>query len=85
MNIFFDFVQGNNNNLLFISFQDLVLTQRRKDFRKDRKEILIKIQNIYIMTENELSKIVFDLGMKVHKSLGPGLLESVYEECFFTN
>jgi len=23
------------------------------------------------MPENELSKIVFDLGMKVHKSLGP--------------
>ena len=35
------------------------------------------------MTENELSKIVFGLGMKVHKSLGPGLLESVYEECLF--
>jgi len=35
------------------------------------------------MTENELSKIVFDLGMKIHKSLGPGLLESVYEECLF--
>jgi len=35
------------------------------------------------VTENELSKIVFDLGMKVHKSLGPGLLESVYEECLF--
>ena len=35
------------------------------------------------MTENELSKIVFDAGMKVHKSLGPGLLESAYEECLF--
>jgi GxxExxY protein len=35
------------------------------------------------MTENELSKIVFDLGMKVHKVLGPGLLESAYEECFY--
>ena len=35
------------------------------------------------MTENELSKIVLDLGMKVHKTLGPGLLESVYEECLF--
>ena len=35
------------------------------------------------MTENELSKIVFDLGMKVHRSLGPGLLESSYEECLF--
>jgi GxxExxY protein len=35
------------------------------------------------MTENELSKIVFDAGMKVHKVLGPGLLESAYEECLF--
>ncbi|MCU0320763.1 MAG: GxxExxY protein [Chitinophagaceae bacterium] len=35
------------------------------------------------MTENELSKIVFDAGLKVHKSLGPGLLESAYEECLY--
>ena len=35
------------------------------------------------MTENELSKIVFDASLKVHKVLGPGLLESVYEECLF--
>ncbi|MCF8433467.1 MAG: GxxExxY protein, partial [Crocinitomicaceae bacterium] len=33
--------------------------------------------------ENELSKIVFDLGLKVHRNLGPGLLESSYEECLF--
>jgi len=33
------------------------------------------------MTENELSKIVFNAGVKVHKVLGPGLLESAYEEC----
>lgn len=33
------------------------------------------------MTENELSKLVFDSGLKVHKTLGPGLLESAYEEC----
>jgi len=35
------------------------------------------------MTENELSKIVFDAGLKIHKSLGPGLLESAYEECLY--
>ena len=35
------------------------------------------------MTENELSKIVFDSALKVHKALGPGLLESAYEECLF--
>jgi GxxExxY protein len=35
------------------------------------------------MTENEISKIVFECALKVHKNLGPGLLESVYEECLF--
>ena len=35
------------------------------------------------MTENEIAKIVIDLGLKVHKILGPGLLESSYEECLF--
>lgn len=35
------------------------------------------------MTENELAKIVFECGLKVYKALGPGLLESSYEECLF--
>lgn len=35
------------------------------------------------MRENELSKIVFDCALKVHQTLGPGLLESAYEECLF--
>ncbi|MGH2664532.1 GxxExxY protein [Flavobacterium sp.] len=35
------------------------------------------------MTENELSRIVFDCALKVHQNLGPGLLESAYEECLF--
>ncbi|MFT4153137.1 GxxExxY protein [Parafilimonas sp.] len=32
------------------------------------------------MTENELAKIVVGLCLKIHRILGPGLLESVYEE-----
>ncbi|MDA3955030.1 MAG: GxxExxY protein [Bacteroidales bacterium] len=35
------------------------------------------------MTENEISKVVFDSALKVHKVLGPGLLESSYEECLY--
>jgi len=31
------------------------------------------------MTENELAKIVVDAAIQVHRGLGPGLLESVYE------
>ena len=34
-------------------------------------------------TENQLSKIVFDSALRVHSALGPGLLESSYEECLF--
>ncbi len=32
------------------------------------------------MTENEISKIVLDTCIRVHKELGPGLFESVYEQ-----
>lgn len=32
------------------------------------------------MNENELATIVVDLCLKIHRILGPGLLESVYEE-----
>lgn len=31
------------------------------------------------MTENEIAKIIVDTAFQIHKSLGPGLLESVYE------
>ena len=31
------------------------------------------------MTENEISKIVVDCAYKIHTTLGPGLLESVYK------
>lgn len=33
------------------------------------------------ISENEISKIVYESGYLVHKTLGPGLLESAYEEC----
>jgi GxxExxY protein len=31
------------------------------------------------MTENEIAKIIVDAAFKIHTTLGPGLLESVYE------
>ncbi|SHL28463.1 GxxExxY protein [Chryseobacterium polytrichastri] len=33
------------------------------------------------MTENEISNLVFDAGMKIHRKLGIGLFENVYERC----
>lgn len=36
-----------------------------------------------MIIEEEISKIVFEAALKVHKALGPGLLESAYEECLY--
>ena len=35
------------------------------------------------MTENELASIIIGAGIDIHTSLGPGLLESAYQECLF--
>ncbi len=35
------------------------------------------------MHENELSEIIIGAAINVHKNLGPGLLESAYEECLY--
>lgn len=35
-----------------------------------------------ILTENELATIAVDICYKIHTTLGPGLLESVYEAAF---
>ncbi len=37
-------------------------------------------QNLH---ENEISRIIYNCGFLIHKELGPGLLESAYEECLF--
>jgi len=35
------------------------------------------------MVENEITDIIIGCAIKVHKKLGPGLLESAYEECLY--
>ena len=51
-------------------FRSKVLSQRRKDAKGIIKG----------MDENGLSIIMVDKCLKIHRALGPGLLESVYEE-----
>lgn len=43
-------------------------TQRRRDTEKD-------------YFDSDLTKIIIGCAIEVHRALGPGLLESVYEEC----
>ena len=33
------------------------------------------------MTENQIAKEIVESSLKIHRTLGPGLLESVYESC----
>jgi GxxExxY protein len=35
------------------------------------------------MTENQISELIIGCAIEVHKNLGPGLLESAYEECLY--
>ena len=55
-----------------VSEKKKYLTQRRKDAK-------IKINLKKVMTENEIAKEIVDAAFQIHKRLGPGLLESVYE------
>jgi GxxExxY protein len=35
------------------------------------------------MTENQIANKIIGSSLEVHKALGPGLLESAYQECLF--
>jgi GxxExxY protein len=40
-------------------------------------------KNMNELIENELSNIIIGCAIEVHKQLGPGLLESAYQECLY--
>lgn len=50
---------------------------REKKFSQRRKVSAKYAKNS--MNENELSKVIFETSLELHKALGPGLLETVYE------
>ena len=40
---------------------------------------------ITVVTENQITEQIIDASIKIHKALGPGLLESVYEACLYSD
>lgn len=56
--------------------------------RKDTKgtevfqKLIIGLLKTNLMSENELATVAVDICYKIHTTLGPGLLESVYEAAF---
>jgi len=56
-----------------------VVSEKKKYLTQRRKNAKIKNNLKNIMTENEIAKESVDAAFQIHKRLGPGLLESVYE------
>ena len=57
---------------------------QRKDLMKEystRKDELQILEDSKYLSENEISQKVIGAAIKIHKPLGPGLLESTYEAC----
>ena len=40
---------------------------------------------ITVVTENQITEQIIEASIKIHKALGPGLLESVYEACLYSD
>ena len=40
-------------------------------------------EKTYVMFENQITEKIIGCAIEVHKQLGPGLLESAYEECLY--
>ena len=64
------------------SFAELI-AEFRKAFSQHTLAILRITAKANQMTENEISKIIIGKAIEVHKALGPGLLESAYQECLY--
>ena len=77
-----------NFKVLYFTIKYLAKAQRRKEkhqlfFLSRLCDLASLREKISDMTENELSKIIVDVAYQIHIKLGPGLLESVYEEIMY--
>jgi GxxExxY protein len=73
-----------------VAIEDVILTRSRGDAEKDAESFEMKDKpkpentetaEIRPVVENVLTDQIIGCAIEVHRHLGPGLLESVYEEC----
>ena len=78
--------------MILVDKLKLPLRTQRNATRKGRRNVaflsIVAVEKLIIatnkkhtMTENEIAKVVLDCAFKVHRELGPGLLESAYQKC----
>ena len=56
-----------------------MIAHTKPQSHEGRQDLKMKSQKKTEMTENEIGKIIVDCAVRLHKELGPGLLETVYE------
>jgi GxxExxY protein len=54
-----------------------------RDSQRKQRVLQRKISGGNLMEVNEISKAIIGFAIEVHRKLGPGLLESAYQECLF--
>jgi len=67
----------------FSEIGQLLLTLKSKDEPQSTQRTTQRNSKKVIMEREKLFRQILDCAFKVHSALGPGLLESAYEECLF--
>lgn len=55
-----------------------LLPQRHKGHEESQSQ---RDKNVPLLKENPVSKMIVDCAFKIHSTIGPGLMESAYQEC----
>ncbi len=60
-----------------------IFCTKRKDAKTERRKVFIRHMSDFLSKDKYeiIGKTILDCAFEVHKELGPGLLESIYEEC----